>query len=155
MGLVGFKMEKEEIKEVIEKTRKDLEKERDKIKDISKLVKKKIDREHPVDYREFSDTELEDEMGRRIIRLNENLNIIHRINQRTSNKLMKILLVIPYLIHFVFTKPLVIMKDYLAINHLLLIRMQKMDQKLTDLQTRLLDVEGNQELITSKLKSKS
>ena len=43
---------------------------------------------------------------------------------------------------------LVIMKDYLAINHLLLIRMQRMDQKLIDLQTRLMDVEGNQELLT-------
>lgn len=145
----------EEVKEVIEKARIDLEKQRDKIKDVSKLVKKKIDREYPVDYNEFSDTELEDEMGRRIIRLNENLNIIHRINQRTGNKLVKILLLLPYLIHFVFTKPLIIMKDYLAINHLLLIRLKRMDEKLTDLQTRLLDVEGNQELITSKFKGKS
>lgn len=142
-------MDKAEIKEVIDKTRADLEKERAKIKDISKLVKKKIDRDHPIDYNEFSDTELEDEMVRRIIRLNENLNIIHRINQRTQNKLLKILLLVPYIIHFFLTKPISVLKDYTAINHLLLIRMKRMDEKLTNLQTRLMDVEGNQELITT------
>jgi len=154
MDLIKFKMDKEEIKEVLKKTRNELEKQRDKTKDISKLVKKKIDRDYPVDYNEFSDTELNDEMGRRIIRLNENLNILYRINQKTRNKLLKILLIIPYLVHFVFTKPIIILKDYTAINHLLLIRMKRTNEKLTELETRLMDVEGYQEFLSSKLENK-
>ena len=133
-----------EIKEEIAKARRDLEKKMDKVKDISDLVGKNIDREYPQDFNELSETELDVEMGKRVVFLNENLNIINKINQKTSNKIIKLLLFLPYSIHFMLTKPVLLMKNYLQLNHILLVRLKRMAERLDRIEARLEDLEGMQ-----------
>lgn len=131
-----------DIKKEITETREALEKKMEKIKNIEKLVKKEIDREYPLDFEELSDIELENEMGKRVVYLNENLNIINKINRKTGNKLIKILLLLPYALHFVITKPISIMKNYLQLNHILLIRLRRIDERLGQMEVRLNDLES-------------
>ena len=138
----------EDIKKEIIKTREELEKKLNGIKDISELVGKNIDREYPQDFNELSETELDAEMGKRVVFLNENLNIINKINQKTSNKIVKLLLFLPYSIHFMLTKPVLLMKNYLQLNHILLVRLKRMTERLDRIETRLEDLEGMQELLT-------
>ncbi|MCK4943089.1 MAG: hypothetical protein KAS65_05900 [Candidatus Aminicenantes bacterium] len=138
----------EDIKKEIIKTREELEKKLNGIKDISELVGKNIDREYPQDFNELSETELDAEMGKRVVFLNENLNIINKINQKTSNKIVKLLLFLPYSIHFMLTKPVLLMKNYLQLNHVLLVRLKRMTERLDRIETRLEDLEGMQELLT-------
>ena len=140
----------EDIKKEIIKIREELEKKKKKIRSIQGLIKKQIDREFPLDFNELSETELDIEMGKRVVFLNENLNIINRINQKTGNKLTKILLVIPYSIQFIFTKPIPIMKNYLQLNHILLIRLKRMNERLDKMESHLKDLEGIQELLLEK-----
>lgn len=132
----------EDIKKEIIKTREELEKKLDKVKDISELVGKNIDREYPQDFNELSETELDTEMGKRVVFLNENLNIINKINQKTSNKIVKLLLFLPYSFHFMLTKPVVLMKNYLQLNHILLVRLKRMSERLDRIEARLEDQEG-------------
>ena len=139
---------KEDIKKEIIKTREELEKKLNGIKDISELVGKNIDREYPQDFNELSETELDAEMGKRVVFLNENLNIINKINQKTSNKIVKLLLFLPYSIHFMLTKPVLLMKNYLQLNHILLVRLKRMAERLDRIEARLEDLEGMQELLT-------
>lgn len=134
----------EDIKKEIIKTREELEKKLDKVKDISELVGKNIDREYPQDFNELSETELDAEMGKRVVFLNENLNIINKINQKTSNKIVKLLLFLPYSIHFMLTKPVLLMKNYLQLNHILLVRLKRMAERLDRIETRLEDMEDMQ-----------
>ncbi len=138
----------EDIKKEIIKTREKLEKKLDKVKDISELVGKNIDREYPQDFNELSETELDAEMGKRVVFLNENLNIINKINQKTSNKIVKLLLFLPYSIHFMLTKPVLLMKNYLQLNHILLVRLKRMAERLDQIEARLEDMEGMQEFLT-------
>jgi len=138
----------EDIKKEIIKTREELEKKLDKVKDISELVGKNIDREYPQDFNELSETELDAEMGKRVVFLNENLNIINKINQKTSNKIVKLLLFLPYSIHFMLTKPVLLMKNYLQLNHILLVRLKRMAERLDRIEARLEDMEGMQEILT-------
>ncbi len=132
----------EDIKKEIIKTREELEKKLDKVKNISELVGKNIDREYPQDFNELSETELDTEMGKRVVFLNENLNIINKINQKTSNKIIKLLLFLPYSFHFMLTKPVVLMKNYLQLNHILLVRLKRMSERLDRIEARLEDQEG-------------
>lgn len=134
----------EDIKKEIIKTREELEKKLNGVKDISELVGKNIDREYPQDFNELSETELDAEMGKRVVFLNENLNIINKINQKTGNKIVKLLLFLPYLIHFMLTKPVVLMKNYLQLNHILLVRLKRMAERLDRIDARLEDLEGMQ-----------
>jgi hypothetical protein len=138
----------EDIKKEIIKTREELEKKLDKVKDISELVGKNIDREYPQDFNELSETELDAEMGKRVVFLNENLNIINKINQKTSIKIVKLLLFLPYSIHFMLTKPVLLMKNYLQLNHILLVRLKRMTERLDRIEARLEDLEGMQEILT-------
>lgn len=132
----------ENIKKEIIKTREALEKKRDKIKNIEKLVKHRLDRDYPLDFNDLSDIELETEMEKRVVFLNENLNIINRINRKTGNKLLKILLLVPYAIHFMFTRPIPVMKNYLQLNHILFIRLKRIDERLGQMEVRLNDLEA-------------
>jgi uncharacterized membrane protein len=132
----------EDIKKEVIKTRESLEKKSKKIVSIEKRVKKQIDREYPLDFNELSDIELETEMEKRVVYLNENLNIINQINRKTGNKLLKILLVIPTLIHFMITKPIPLMKNYLQLNHILLIRLKRLNESLSRMELRLNDLEA-------------
>jgi hypothetical protein len=145
----------EDIKQDIARVKEKLEKERDKVKDIRELIKREIDREYPLDFNELSETELDQEMGKRVIFLNENLNIINKINQKTGNKLLKLLLFIPYSIQLMVTKPVTIMKNYLQLNHILLVRLKKMNERLDQIEDQLKDIEGNQELLLLSQEKKS
>jgi len=140
----------EEIREEIARARKDLEQKLDRVKDISELVGKDIDREYPLDFNELSETELDTEMAKRVVYLNENLNIINKINQKTSNKFVKLLLLIPYSIQLLLVKPMGLMKNYLQLNHILLIRMKRMADRLDHIEARLNDQEAMQELLKGK-----
>lgn len=139
-----------EIREEIARARKDLEQKLDRVKDISELVGKDIDREYPLDFNELSESELDTEMAKRVVYLNENLNIINRINQKTCNKIVKLLLLIPYSIQLVFVKPLGLMKNYLQLNHIQLVRMKRMADRLDGIEARLNDLEAMQELLRQK-----
>ncbi len=132
----------EKIKKEIIKAREELEKKKNKMNDISGLINKKIDREYPLDFNELSETELDMEMGKRVIFLNESLNIVNRINQKTDNKIIKILLFIPYSLHLIVTKPVAILKNYLQLNHILLVRLKQMNERLDQMEDRLKDLEG-------------
>lgn len=138
----------EDIKKEIIKTREELEKKLDGVKDISELVGKNIDREYLQDFNELSETELDVEMGKRVVFLNENLNIINKINRKTSSKIVKLLLFLPYSIHFMLTKPVLLMKNYLQLNHILLVRLKRMAERLDRIEARLDDLEGMHELLT-------
>jgi len=140
----------EEIREEIARARKDLEQKLDRVKDISELVGKDIDREYPLDFNELSETELDTEMAKRVVYLNENLNIINKINQKTSNKFVKLLLLIPYSIQLLLVKPMGLMKNYLQLNHILLIRMKRMADRLDHIEARLNDQEAMQKLLKGK-----
>ena len=140
----------EEIREEIARARKDLEKKLDRVKDISELVGKEIDREYPLDFNELSETELDTEMAKRVVYLNENLNIINKINRKTGNKIFKLFLLIPYSIQLLLVKPMGLMKNYLQLNHILLIRMKRMADRLNGIEARLNDQEAMQELLKGK-----
>ena len=140
----------EEIREEIARARKDLEQKLDRVKDISELVGKDIDREYPVDFNELSETELDTEMAKRVVYLNENLNIINKINRKTSNKIFKLFLLIPYSIQLLLVKPMGLMKNYLQLNHILLVRMKRIADRLDGIEARLNDQEAMQELLSKK-----
>ena len=134
-----------EIREEIARARKDLEKKLDQVKDISELVGKDIDREYPIDFNDLSESELETEMAKRVVYLNENLNIINQINQRAGNKIVKLILLAPYSIKLLF-KSVGIMKNYLQLNHIMLVRMKKMTDRLDSIEARLNDLDAMQDL---------
>ena len=140
----------EDIKNEMTRLKEKLELERDNVGDIRELVKKEIDREYPLDFNELSETELDQEMGKRVVFLNETLNIIHRINEKTNNKLLKMLLFFPYAIRMIITKPVALMKNYLQLNHILLVRMNKINERLDQLEEQLKDIEGADELLLGK-----
>jgi hypothetical protein len=134
-----------EIREEIARARRDLEKKLDNVNDISDLVGNDIDREYPVDFNELSETELETEMAKRVVYLNENLNIINQINQKTGNKVLKIILLAPYSIKLLF-KSVGIMKNYLQLNHIMLVRMKRMAERLEGIENRLNDLDAMRDL---------
>ena len=134
-----------EIREEIARARKDLEKKLDQVKDISELVGKDIDREYPIDFNDLSESELETEMAKRVVYLNENLNIINQINQRAGNKIVKLILLAPYSIKLLF-KSVGIMKNYLQLNHIMLVRMKKMTDRLDSIEARLNDLDAMRDL---------
>lgn len=140
MGGMNKQMDPE-IREELARARQDLEKKLDQVKDISELVGKGIDREYPIDFNDLSESELETEMAKRVVYLNENLNIINQINQKTGNKIVKLILLVPYSIKLLF-KSVGIMKNYLQLNHIILVRMKQASDRMERIESRMNDLEA-------------
>ena len=132
-----------DIRNSIDAIKAKLEMVQDKSRTIPDLIKEEIDRPFPLILEEFSDTELDVEMAKRASRINEALNLKQRINQKTGNKLIKLLLAIPYLIHFLFTKPIHIIKDFSVFNHILFLRLRRVDRQIEQLRGRMAELKGN------------
>ena len=140
-----------EIRRSFEAVGADLEKRRAGVRSVRDLAGEEIDRPFPLILEEWSDTELDVEMARRASRINEALNLKKRINDKTGNKLLKILLAVPYLAHFVLTKPIHIIRDFSVFNHILFIRLGRIDRQLEKLRGSLADaVEGGSEALPTE-----
>ena len=128
-----------DIRRSIDDIKAKLEAKQDKARTITALIKEEIDRPFPLILEELSDTELDVEMAKRAYRINEALNLKQRINDKTGNKLIKLLLAIPYLIHFLVTKPIHIIKDFSVFNHILFLRLRRIDRQVEQLRGHLVE----------------
>ena len=115
-----------------------VERKRRKIKNIDKLVNRKIDRKFHLDLNELTPQELDFEMGRRAASLKENADPRVWINMKAGgNKAIKVLLLPVFFLRMVFLKPVSIIRDFIFYNNAMLVRMRKTDERLSRLENRL------------------
>ena len=118
-----------------------LEKKKSGIKQIHKLVNRKIDRKFHLDLNELTPSELDFEMGRRAANLRENADPRIYMNLKPGrNKLIKILMLFPFLIRMIFVKPISIIRDFIFFNNAMIVRMRKTDLRLSELEEKLSSV---------------
>ena len=118
-----------------------LEKKKSGIRQIHKLVNRKIDRKFHLDLNELTPSELDFEMGRRAANLRENADPRIYMNLKPGrNKLIKILMLFPFLIRMIFVKPISIIRDFIFFNNAMIVRMRKTDLRLSELEEKLSSV---------------
>ena len=118
-----------------------LEKKKSGIRQIHKLVNRKIDRKFHLDLNELTPSELDFEMGRRAANLRENADPRIYMNLKPGrNKLIKILMLFPFLIRMIFVKPVSIIRDFIFFNNAMIVRMRKTDLRLSELEEKLSSV---------------
>jgi len=123
---------------LIRDTLASLEKKRDRIKKIDKLVNRKIDRKFHLDLNELTPSEIDFEMGRRAASLRENADPRVYINLKPGrNKIVKILMIFPFFLRLIFLKPVSIIRDFIFFNNAMLIRMRKADERISLVENRL------------------
>lgn len=136
--MLEFVLMNEEKAILIHNALKDLERERSGIKKITKLVNKKIDRKFHLDLNDLTPSELDFEMGRRAASLRENADPRVYINLKPGrNKLVKALMIFPFILRMIFVKPVSIIRDFIFFNNTMLVRMRKTDSRLTELEDKL------------------
>ncbi len=114
------------------------EKKRQGIKKIHKLVNRKIDRKFHLDINDLTPTEIDFEMGRRAANLRENADPRVYINLKPGrNKLVKILMLFPFMLRMIFLKPVSIVRDFIFFNNAMMVRMRKTDLRLRELEEKL------------------
>ena len=114
-----------------------LEKKRSGIKNIDKLVNKRIDRKFHLDLNDLTPSELDFEMSRRAASLKENADPRIWINMKSGgNKVLKLVLFPVFIIRMVFLKPVSIIRDFIFYNNAVLVRLKKTDLRLAELESK-------------------
>lgn len=152
--MIEFILMNEEKTALIRDNLTTLVKKRSGIKKIHKLVNRKIDRKFHLDLNELTPSELDFEMGRRVANLRENADPRIYMNLKPRrNKLIKILMLFPFLIRMIFVKPVSIIRDFIFFNNAMIVRMRKTDLRLSDLEEKLssvMDIEMYEEYSDQK-----
>jgi len=121
-----------------------LEKDLINIKNMQKITGKKIDRRFDLDLNELTISELDFEMSKRAASIKEQLDPrIYTNRNAGGNKILKILLFIPFFFKLVFKGSIRIMKDFFFFNNALLIRMRKNDDKIEELEEKISAIEDS------------
>jgi len=129
------------LQQALARGRDALSRRRERIGDVDTLVGGPIDRHFPLPLDEFSDSELDVEMGKRASRINQDLNLKRQIDERTHRRWVKVLLLIPTLVKFLISKPRHILKDFSVFNHILFLRLRRLEKQMEDLRTDLGNLE--------------
>ncbi len=116
----------------------ELEKKISGIKKISGMVKGNIDRKFHLNIDELTPSELDFEMGRRVLNLRGNIDPRNYINLKNGRgKITKIIMLLPFLLRMIFIKPVSIIRDLIFLGNAMMVRMRKTDSRLSELENKL------------------
>ncbi len=156
------KNKKEEISATLQQLKKNLTTERETLQDIHDLVKTGIDRDYPVDFWELSPRELDDQMGRRLSFLNDDIDTRPDATAISSHRRIigkPIVLFKKIIMKFLgpYTNSLLdkqrAFNEQLVAYHLAtFVRFKHLEQKVKEMEERIKDIEENQELVLDELK---
>ncbi len=126
------------LQTLTEKIKHKFQKELFKTKDMHKITLKNIDREFTVDLNELSISELDFEMAKRASSIKEMLDPGKYVNGKPGrNRILKIMLLFPFLFRLVFKGTPRIIKDFMSYNNILAIRIRKTDERITELEENI------------------
>jgi len=128
-----------------------LEKKMSGVKCISTMINRKIDRKFHLNLNDLTPSELDFEMGRRVANLRENADPRVYMNLKPDrSKITKAIMLFPFLLRMIFVKPVGIIRDFIFFNNAMIVRLKKIDSRLTELENKLTSVANS-----SKFENKS